>query len=55
MILLLLLFLFAAGFVGVVFLEAAALPKLKLLVSKDGKPDPSLPREGNQESPKNGL
>jgi len=50
-----LLFLFAAGFIGVVFLEAASLPKLKLLVSKDGKPDPSLPSESNQQSTHNRL
>ncbi len=43
------------GFIGVVFIEAASLPNLKLLVDKDSKPDPSLPSESNKESAHNRL
>ena len=53
MILLLLLFLFAAGFIAVVFLEAASLPRLKLFVSDDSKPNPDLSSEGDHKGPHN--
>ena len=47
--------LFAAGFIAVVFLEAASLPSLKLLVSDDSKPNPDLSSKGDQESTHNRL
>ena len=49
------LFLFAAGFIAVVFLEAASLPRLNLPVSNDSKPNPDLSSESQQQSTHNRL